>query len=278
MNVPPTQAAPESTPELGHGFTFAELASRDGLRRLDRGFLGHLAAEDPSLHVRLLTARAAPDALAAKDESDLIVALGEQLENFVASLFGITAELAALAARTHALDPIHACKRLFVQRQAVKKFSDPSGFDGLALRAALEARIGAPLTESSFASAVGAWEEKTDTAALDTALHYAAWATLTAAGRAAHAGGTLFRVPQRVAPENLVAVETIERDGVTMLRLPEHDWRPRDGFCLTDAGMNDQQVLDQVNYCIWCHTQGKDSCRTGLRDRKTEKFQNPRAG
>ena len=37
---------------------------------------------------------------------------------------------------------------------------------------------------------------------------------------------------------HLVPVETIERDGVTMLRLPEHDWRARDGFALTDAGMN----------------------------------------
>ena len=48
-----------------------------------------------------------------------------------------------------------------------------------------------------------------------------------------------------------------------MLRLPEHDWRHRDGFALTDGGMNTQQALDQINYCIWCHTQGKDSCRPG---------------
>ncbi len=54
-----------------------------------------------------------------------------------------------------------------------------------------------------------------------------------------------------------------------MLRLPEHDWRHREGFALTDQGMNTQQALDQVNYCIWCHTQGKDSCSQGLKDRKT---------
>ena len=36
-------------------------------------------------------------------------------------------------------------------------------------------------------------------------------------GRAAHAGGTLFRVPRKVDPNALVPVETIERDGVTML-------------------------------------------------------------
>ena len=37
--------------------------------------------------------------------------------------------------------------------------------------------------------------------------------------------------------------------------------------------MNTQQALDQINYCIWCHTQGKDSCRHGLKDRKTGQFQ-----
>ena len=67
-------------------------------------------------------------------------------------------------------------------------------------------------------------------------------------------------MPHRIDPQHLVPVETIERDGVTMLRLPEHDWRHREGFALTDHGMNTQQALDQVNYCIWCHTQGKDSC------------------
>ncbi len=140
-------------------------------------------------------------------------------------------------ARTHALDPVHACKRLFVQRQAVKKYPDPAGFDGPALRAALEARIGAALTDLAFATAVAAWEAAADADALDLALRYAAWATLTSAGRAAHKGATLFRVPHRIDPLHLVPVETIERDGVTMLRLPEHDWRARDGFALTDAGM-----------------------------------------
>jgi NADPH-dependent glutamate synthase beta subunit-like oxidoreductase/NAD(P)H-flavin reductase len=104
-------------------------------------------------------------------------------------------------------------------------------------------------------------------------MRYAAWATLTPAGREAHEGGTLFRVPARVDTNKLVPVETIERDGVTMLRLPEHDWRARDGFALTDPGMGTQQALDQANYCIWCHVQGKDSCSKGLRDRKTGEFQ-----
>ncbi len=260
-------------PALGFGFTLADLAGRAGLVRLDRAFLDRLVGDDPALHTRLLTARAEPDALARKEESDLVVALGPHLDQFVAALFEIEAETLALARRTADLDPVHACKRLFVQRQAVKKYADPSGFEGPALRADLEARMGKPLTEPGFAGAVAGWEGANDADSLDVALRYAAWATLTPVGRTAHRGGTLFRVPHRVDPAHLVPVETIERDGVTMLRLPEHEWRHREGFALTDPGMNTQQALDQVNYCIWCHTQGKDSCSTGLKDRKTGAFQ-----
>ncbi len=261
------------TESLGLGFTFADLAERDGLIRLDRAFLGRLAAADPALHARLLAARAAPDSLAAKEEAELLVALGPVLDDFVAALFGIEAELGALNEATLALDPVHACKRLFVQRQAVKKYPDPAGFDGPALGAALEARFGEPLTEASFARHVAHFEKSADAEALDEAARYAAWATLTEAGRAAHPGNILFRVPHKVDPLHLVPVETIERDGVTMLRLPEHDWRQRDGFALTDPGMTQRQALDQMNYCIWCHTQGKDSCSKGLKDRKTGEFQ-----
>ena len=260
-------------PVLGFGLDFRTLADRDGLVALDRAFHLRLAAEQPALHARLLAARAAPATLPPKDEGELVVALGPHLDAFVAALFGIEAETLALARETHTLDAVHACKRLFVQRQAVKKYPDPAWFDGPDLRAALEARFGEPFSELAFATHVAGWEKAGDAEAIDLALRYAAWAALTAAGKAAHRGGTLFHIPGKVDPAHLVPVETIERDGVTMLRLPEHDWRCREGFALTDTGMTRQQALDQMNYCIWCHGQGKDSCSKGLRDRKTGDFQ-----
>ncbi len=259
--------------ELGFGASFAKLATRDGLVALDRQFAARLAQTDAELHDRLMTARAAPQSLDAKEEGELIVSVGPHLEAFVAELFGIQAEIEAIAARTRALDPIHECKRLFVQRQAVKAHPDPQGFDGADLRAQLEPLMDGPLTELRFAHAVAAWQTDGNETALDLARRYAAWATLTEAGRHHHKGGTLFRVPKKLDFTNLVPMETIERDGVTMKRLPEHDWRSRDGFALTDPGMSEQQTLDQMNYCIWCHTQSKDSCSKGLRDRKTGAFQ-----
>jgi NADPH-dependent glutamate synthase beta subunit-like oxidoreductase/NAD(P)H-flavin reductase len=265
MDAAPTQET------LAFGLTFADLAGRAGLERLDALFLDQLVEQDVGLHSQLMAARAAPPAIG--EESRLITALGPYLDGFVATLFGIEAEVDALAARTLALDPVHACKRLFVQRQAVKKYANTAGLDGAALGAALEARLGAPVSDSSFAAGVAVFQAAEDAEAVDLAMRYAAWATLTEAGRHAHPGSTLFRVPGRPDPQRLVPVETIIRDGVTMARLPEHEWRVREGFALTDHGMNDQQALDQMNYCIWCHEQGKDSCSKGLKDRKTGAYQ-----
>ncbi len=257
---------------LGFDARFSDLATRDGLMRLDRKFAAALEQSDASLHARLMAARAAPETLSAKEEASLLVDLGPVLDGFVADLFGITVQVSAIREATAALDPIHACKRLFVQRQAVRAHPDPSGFDADGLRAILEGAMAAPLTELAFARHVMATEKTEHTELLDVAARYAAWATLAPAGQERHGAGTLFHIPHKIDPAHLIALETIELDGVTMRRLPEQDRRHREGFALTDAGMDTQHALDQMNYCIWCHAQGKDSCSKGLRDPKSGAF------
>ena len=69
---------------------------------------------------------------------------------------------------------------------------------------------------------------------------------------------------------HLVPVETIERDGVTMMRLPEHRVAGARRFRADRPGTDLAGALDQANYCIWCHNQGKDSCSTGLKEKDGE--------
>ncbi len=108
---------------LKHSLTFEQLWTRSGLAALDAAFVAHLARGDAALHDRLVTARRDPAALAAKDESDLLVDLAPHLEDFLADLFGIVPEVRALEARHSALAPLYSVKRLFVQRRAVKGVS-----------------------------------------------------------------------------------------------------------------------------------------------------------
>ena len=130
----------------------------------------------------------------------------------------------------------------------------------------LEAAMGTSFTELGFAEAVTRWQqdETANAAALDVALRYAAWASHTAEGRAAHKGGVLFRAPRKLDYMKLVPVELTHVNGVDAWKLGDGHVRRREGFALTDPGMDLAGALDQSHYCIWCHEQGKDSCAHGL--------------
>ncbi len=259
--------------KLGFGISFDDLYARDGLARLDSAFITLLAEQDAPLHNRLVTARATPDALPAKDTSQLLIDIAPRLEDFISELFAIRAEVAALKESMFALAPLYSCKRLFVQRKAAKsvKPEETAMFNGDALLALLSLNNdGVHALELSFARAVMKWMDKSETYAsqLNAATQYAAWALYSEAGIARHASGILFKQPRKIDPLKLIALDTELQHGVTMLKIPRHHERAREGFALTDDGGSLEKSLDEANYCIFCHNQGRDSCSTGLKDAK----------
>jgi len=269
---------------LAFGLDFAALYTRDGALALDARFVEALQASDAGLSDRLQAARRDDAALDHKAASDLLIALAPHLEDFLAQLFGIEREVRALAARHHELAPLYAMKRQFVQRKAMNTYKADAAatFDGPALRAALEARIGKPIAgqdgELAFANAVIDWAgaETANADAFDLALRYAAWAAHTPQGRAATKGGVLFRAPRKLDFFKLVPVEATVQNGVPAVKLDSHHaQRQRDGFALTDPGTDLVGALDQVHYCIFCHEQGKDSCSRGLPEKKPTDPEDP---
>jgi NADPH-dependent glutamate synthase beta subunit-like oxidoreductase/NAD(P)H-flavin reductase len=262
--------------KLGFGFAFPDLDSPTGLERVDAAFRAWLVSADAALGARLDAARAQPDAIGRLEESQLLVALAPHLEDWIAHLFGIEREVAGLQAAQHELAPLYACKRQVVQRKAMNKYKadEAASFDGEELRARLEARLGESLLtlagELAFATRVGAWgqDEASHAADLDLALRYAAWAAHTPEGRAAHRKGILFKAPHKLDYMRLIPVEAEQRDGIEVLRLPSDHLRRREGFALTDSGTDLAGGLDQAHYCIWCHEQQKDSCSSGLHEKK----------
>src|SRR5437764_8518890 len=172
---------------LQHGLAFSDLYERDGLIRLDRAFVAHLAAADVGLHDRLMVGRADLEALDRKAESDLLVDLAPHVEDFIGDLFRIAGEVRALQARHDRLAPLYSVKRLFVQRRAVKeiKEADAVQLHGPRLAEELDTLIGgAPVSfdtrdgaltwELRYAEAVGRWldDELAHKLQLKTALEY----------------------------------------------------------------------------------------------------------
>ncbi len=274
------------TLRLPFGLSFEGLYTTEGLLQLDREFLRQLDQSNPELHARLITARQTPPAAHTKLSSELIIAVAPYVENFIAEVFGIEAELGRLQERHSELAPLYSIKRRFVQRKAVVGQTDESAekIDGQALARELEALIGEPLTELSFANHVTRWlEHEPDSGPqLQLAAQYAAWATLSPRGKRAHAGGVLFKVPHKLDMQQLVSVEQSTSDGLVQLQSSSDHWRYREGFQLTDPGTDLTGALDQANYCIKCHNQSKDSCSTGLKEKtgafKSSVFGVPLAG
>jgi NADPH-dependent glutamate synthase beta subunit-like oxidoreductase/NAD(P)H-flavin reductase len=269
-----------NAPPLGHGLSFHDLYDREGLACLDAAFVAWLKEANVAAHARLMAARTAPDALAVKDEANLLIELARPLEDFVGELFGVAAAAAALRAVHVKLAPLYDCKRLFVQRYVTRaiKPADAAALDAPCIELPVKIEVDLEAWELAFALEVRAligaeFKVEKPTPELEALTRYAAWALHHPEGRKRHRNGPLFKVPHRLDFEHLVPIETEVVDGVTRLMLPRPLLRHRDGFGLTDPGYDLVRALDHTFYCIWCHNQGKDSCSKGLRDRKTGQFQ-----
>ena len=261
---------------LGFGLRFEDLYRREGLAALDQAYLAWLATRDAASHDRLVAARTAAqsgsaDALSTKDEANLLVDLAPTVDAFVATLFGIETATDHLRARHEELAPLHKAKWKFVKRQALLTYPADAldGFDADAARVQIEGWIGAPFEELAFARAVIDWQQhEQPDARLDTAMRYSAWAVQTRDGQRMHRNGVLFRHPGKVDPYALLEhARSTDEHGVTVHTIDPAHLRQRNGFALTDPGTDLRGALDQANYCIWCHAQGKDSCSKGLKDK-----------
>ena len=268
---PSRTSMPVAAPSLAlaFGLAFEDLYHFAGLARLDGEFMRWLDAADAGLAARLAAARVNPSASSYKEEADLLIAVAPHAERFIAKLFGIEDAWEDLFERHHKLSPLFRAKRKFVQRRAMLKVKadEAATLDGAALESQVAGLLGGAFDELAFAERALAWmaDEPAHAAELAVAERFAAWAAHTEEGRWRFRGGVLFKPPQRVDPMHLVPVVTDTSLGYSVHTL--HHIRRREGFALTDPGTHLAGALDEANYCIWCHEQGKDSCSKGLKEK-----------
>ncbi|MCA1817024.1 MAG: FAD-dependent oxidoreductase [Acidobacteria bacterium] len=84
-----------------------------------------------------------------------------------------------------------------------------------------------------------------------------------------------FRAPHPLDYEHLVQLERPNADLPEQMRGLDKNLRRRAGFSLTDARATRREVLDEVNYCLYCHERDKDSCSKGLHEKDGAYKRNP---
>jgi len=257
-----------NNPNIGLGFDFYDLYHANGLAEIDAAFLEFAKLKNIEIYTHLQQIRSDKNTLSDKEQSELIIKLAPVLEEFIGNLFVIENPIKTLQAEHNSLSALFSCKRLFVQRRAVKQYKKEEAENFIASE--LLAKIG--LSENDFSEIQFAQlvenllqDEVSNAHKIDACMRYAAWAVHTIAGQRKYAQGVLFKVPQSTNLDKLIPHIEIDNNGA--INLPESHRRARDGFALTDDGGSLEKALDNANYCIFCHKQGKDSCSKGLKEK-----------
>lgn len=252
--------------DLNFSFKFEDLYSHNGCTKIDEKFLEFLASHDGDLLEKLKSFRNHnPKGL---DESSLIVNIAPYLENFISRLFKIEDAVNKQSELQEKLTAIFKCKRLFVQRLAARAYSHENKNDVAPAINFLNKFISDLTNELEFAEIVNKWMDEKNEEALTHAKIYAGWALLDNDGIQKHKKGVLFKKPHTLVQERLVDTNFDKN-------LKEHsskEFRERFGFKLTDTGTSIEKTLDNANYCIHCHKQGKDSCSKGMREKDSGNF------
>ena len=155
-----------------------------------------------------------------------LISAAIHLEAFLATIFPIKDQLDEHKQRAEDFDIIYEFKRNFIQRRALRIYPISASFDDVITFSHL------PVLE--FAKQVRIWRADPEkyVSELDAAAKYCAYKVYFDADSVA------FQIPQKLDFDRLVTESALK---------------------VTDA-------LDQSHYCIFCHKQEKDSCRTGLHD------------
>ena len=141
------------------GFSFDDLYQPGGLARLHDAFLQQLAADEPTLSAEFNAYRASgPGSLPGPVESELLIRTAHHVSRFVARLFNVDAEKAALGNKLTAELELFEFKREFVTRRVFKKGAPerPTAAElpGLDARMQLLFRLAFPSDGSDFERAV----------------------------------------------------------------------------------------------------------------------------
>ena len=266
-------------PKLGlAGLVFRDLFQIRGLQKLDEEFLKRLSGQNCALYQSLLAYRQGTRTFTPLQVSELLLACAPLLEDLLAELFDIQAELEQTRQRTLSHDPVFAFKKLFVQRRARRRLAVKEEIESFAeldkwLNKALKAaKLDMPDRELAVARFAGdlLGEPEANAEGIEKLTRWCIRALNTPEGQGAVYGWASFHLPQGLDYKNLVPIKLVRGDKIGRAEGPESIRRLRDGFKLTDQGMSPRAVQSEVHYCIYCHDHDGDFCSKGFPQKKAE--------
>ncbi len=257
---------------LKNNISFEELKTLEGLKKVDQSFLHFLKEQDSATAEIYYQARRAPESLTSVENSSLLIKVATFLEMYLGELFDIEESLENLRERHEILGPLWRCKRQFVLRRVALKKKESCGVSNIPpILNVFQNHTPLLTQELTFASHVLEWleNEAQNHENLRLAVAYTQWALYHPEGQKKHEKGILFKLPGTWDFSRLIGTVEDEK-GFTITSSKK---RERKGFHHTDDGVFLEQALDQANYCIKCHPQGKDSCSKGLLEKGSEVLQ-----
>ncbi|MDE2089014.1 MAG: pyridine nucleotide-disulfide oxidoreductase, partial [Gammaproteobacteria bacterium] len=256
-----------------HGFAYADLHQPAALPKLDALFLEYLDDRDCTLAERFKAYRAG-EKLEHVAESELLIAAARHLEDFLVRAFGAAHARDALRTAQIQDEPVHAFKERFAKQRARRKRAIPARpfaqLDALIGRA-----IGSDAATDRELAVARLWEkaERENDAALLALLEEWVWAACnTAEGKTATTGWCSLSFPNKLDYFRLVPAHALQGDAAGRVTGSPERQRRRDGFNLTDPRCDLREAMDQVHYCVYCHTHDGDFCSKGFPDKDSGAF------
>lgn len=267
------------TLHLSFGFTYADLHSPSGLRRLHERWEAYFAARDADGYDDFCALRQqGVQQHPTPSQSATLMRAAKAVERFLLELFGVEHEHALIAEQIEHERRIVQLRSDFLKRAVLRhKQLDTSLANWERLQQSyreLRAQHGdlgwEQSEESAFAELVHRLQRGGDRCAEQLALLEEYLLVRRAVAPETLADWMLSGTPRKLDPASLVEADRDEltsEDGsaATTLWRGRH-YRRRDGFALTDPRAPLRNVVEQVDYCMICHERQKDSCSTGFRN------------
>lgn len=256
---------------LKFNLKFSDLYDYSGLKKLDAIFYEYFSDKDTDLYARFKILSDSSNKIEKKQKDEILIESAKVIEDFLVQLFNVESQNDSLRISHKDFSVVSQIKLNYIQRKIAKKFKD---FEGDSKKDVLLDLLANTLGEAITADckisdielriankikmALDFDNNKTEEF-LQNIEKYSRWALFTEEGQKFHESGALFKLPQKIDLSNLVDAEKCAKNLIQ-----------RDGFNLVDQGFDLNQAICEAKYCIFCHNQEKDSCRTGIHEKNNK--------